>query len=141
MSLHALVYYSQAVPGLTIDKIDDLAQDAAAHNHMAGVTGALFTDGRQFLQYIEGPEDGIASAYGRIINAKSHTELVVLGRGRGGQRRFPYWSMNWIPVDAADIRIAAVSDWRGLARCREESPVKMPTGVDRLRTLAQPYVN
>lgn len=141
MSLHALVYYSQAISGLTIDKIDELAKDAAAHNQIAGVTGVLFTDGRQFLQYIEGPEEGISSAYGRIINARSHTELVVLGRGRSGARRFPYWSMTWIPVHAADIRIATASDWRGLAKCRDESPVKMPTGVDRLGMLAQPYVN
>lgn len=141
MPLHALVYCSQAVSGLTIDKIDELTRQAAVHNQIAGVTGVLFTDGSQFLQYMEGPEDGLASAYGRIVNAKSHSELVVLGRGRGGGRRFPYWSMNWIPVHAADIRIAAVSDWRGLATCRDESPVKMPTGVDRLRALVQPYIN
>lgn len=140
MPLRTIVYCSQAVPGLSIDKIDDLTQDAAQHNKIAGVTGVLFADGTRFLQYIEGPEDGIAVAYSRILNSKSHTEIVELGRGRGGVRRFPYWSMRWIPVQPADLRIASMSDWRGLATCREEAPVKMQTGVDWMMTLARPYV-
>ncbi len=73
MTLHALVYFSQAVPGLTIDQIDDLTRDAAAHNQIAGVTGILFTDGNRFLQYIEGPEDGLNLTYSRILNSRSHT--------------------------------------------------------------------
>ncbi|WP_312328425.1 BLUF domain-containing protein [Stenotrophomonas sp.] len=63
MPLQALVYSSQPLPGLALYQIDDLAKDAAAHNLIAGVTGVLLTDGKRFLQYREGPGDGIDFVY------------------------------------------------------------------------------
>lgn len=141
MALHSLVYFSQAVAGLSVDQIDDLAQDAAAHNKVAGVTGILLSDGARFLQYIEGPEDGLALTYARILNSRSHTEIVELGRSRGGMRRFPYWSMRWIPVDEQELRLAVRSDWRGLAQRRVGGCFPDPTGIDRMGTLVSPYVN
>ncbi|OEZ02334.1 MULTISPECIES: BLUF domain-containing protein [Stenotrophomonas] len=140
MPLHALVYCSQALPGLTLYQIDELAKDAAAHNLIAGVTGVLLTDGKKFLQYIEGPEEGVALAYSRITNATSHMSIVELGRSRGGPRRFPYWSMRWLPVEPEDLRIAEVSDWRGLPFREEVDMNQVPTGVERMTYLVDPYV-
>lgn len=140
MPLHALVYSSQVAAGLTLSQIDDLVRDAAALNQIAGVTGVMLTDGKRFLQYIEGPEDGLCVAYARICNAKSHTGIMELGRSVGGPRRFPYWSMRWLPVEPEDLRIAAVSDWRGLG-CREETTVfQVPTGIECVAELVKPYV-
>jgi hypothetical protein len=70
--------------------VDDLAEDAAAHNLIAEVTGVLLTDVSRFLQYLEGPEEGVRLAYARIVNAHSHTDMVELGRSSGSSRRFPY---------------------------------------------------
>lgn len=140
MPLHALVYCSQATPGLTLDRIDDLAKDAAAHNAIAGVTGVLLTDGRRFLQYLEGPEEGVALAYSRIINATSHLDIVELGRSEGGRRRFPFWPMRWLPVETEDLRIAEVSDWRGLGSRDEVDIDQVPTGIERVAQLVNPYV-
>jgi len=140
MPLHALVYCSNAVSGLTLAQVDDLARDAAAHNLIAGVTGVLLTDGKRFLQYIEGPEDGVVAAYARITFARSHTDIVELGRTTGGPRRFPYWSMRWLPIEPEDLRIARASDWRGLAIRRETAMFQVPTGIDRLTELVNPYV-
>lgn len=141
MPLYALVYCSQAKPGLTLYQIDDIASDAADHNQMAGVTGVLLTDGKRFLQYIEGPEEGVALAYSRITNSKSHTDIVELGRSHGGPRRFPYWSMRWMPVEPADLRIAEVSDWRGLAHREEAAVFQVPTGIERMTELVNPFVD
>ncbi len=141
MPLQALVYCSKAIPGLTFDQIDDLAKDAAAHNAIAGVTGVLLTDGKRFLQYLEGPEEGLALAYSRIINATSHQGVVELGRSEGGGRRFPFWSMRWLPVETEDLRIAEVSDWRGLGSRDEVDIDQVPTGIDRVSQLVIPYVD
>lgn len=140
MPLHALVYCSRAIPGLSLYQIDDLARDAAAHNLIAGVTGVLLTDGKKFLQYIEGPEEGVALAYSRITNATSHMSIVELGCSQGGPRRFPYWSMRWLPVEPEDLRIAEVSDWRGLAGREEVTMFQVPTGIERMTELVDPYV-
>lgn len=140
MSLRSLVYCSEVMPGLTVDQIDDLTQDAAAHNRIAGVTGVLLCDGYRFLQYIEGPEDGMALTYSRILNSRSHREIVELGHGRGGVRRFPYWSMYWIPVEEPELRITALSEWRGLRHLRKESVFQVPTGMDRITALVRPHL-
>lgn len=141
MPLRSLVYCSEAVPGLTVNQIDDLTRDAAAHNLIAGVTGVLLSDGRQFLQYIEGPEDGMELTYFRIMNSRSHREIVELGHSRGRVRRFPYWSMRWIPVEEPELRVAALSEWRGLIQRREESVFQVPTGIDRMIALVRPHIN
>ena len=141
MPLRSLVYCSEAVPGLTVGQIDDLARDAAAHNRIAGVTGVLLSDGRRFLQYIEGPEDGMALTYSRILNSRSHREIVELGHSRGSVRRFPYWSMRWISVEEPELRVTALSEWRGVAQRREESTFQVPTGIDRMNALVRPHVS
>lgn len=140
MPLQAIAYCSRAVAGLTLHQVDHLAQDAAAHNQIAGVTGVLLTDGKRFLQYLEGPEEGVRLAYARIINARSHTEMVELGRSSGGPRRFPYWPMRWLPVEPEDLRIAIVSDWRGLAHRNEVDIDQVPTGIERVTELVNPYI-
>lgn len=140
MPLHAIAYCSRAVAGLTLQQVDDLAKDAAAHNLIAGVTGVLLTDGNRFLQYLEGPEEGMRLAYARIINAHSHVDMVELGRSSGGPRRFPYWPMRWLPVEPEDLRIAIVSDWRGLAHRKEVDIDQVPTGIERVADLVNPYI-
>ena len=139
MPLHAIAYCSRAVAGLTLSRVDELAKDAAAHNLIAGVSGVLLTDGTRFLQYLEGPEPGLRLAYARIINAHSHLDMVELGRSAGGERRFPHWPMRWLPVEPEDLRIAIVSDWRGLGRRKEVDIDQVPTGIERMTQLVEPY--
>ncbi len=141
MALHSLVYVSQVLPGLTVSEIDALVKDASEHNQIAGVTGVLLTDGLQFLQYIEGPEDGLALAYSRILNSTSHTEIMELGRARGGSRRFPYWSIRWIAVEQDELKLTRSSDWRGLAARRGGAISQLPTGIDRIGSLVRPYLH
>ena len=83
------------------------------------MTGVLLHDGNRFLQYIEGPPDGIDSVYERILQAGSHIDIIELARGRLGQRQFPYWSMRALPVEAALLRQLSSSDWAGFSRALE----------------------
>ena len=92
MSLHAIAYASEARADLQTTDLDRLLADATAFNRVAGVTGVLMFDGARFLQYLEGPEDGIDSVFQRILNARSHGQLKVLCRAPVVQRAFPRWS-------------------------------------------------
>ncbi|HDS1544933.1 TPA: BLUF domain-containing protein [Stenotrophomonas maltophilia] len=116
MPLRAVAYASEATSGLSMDHVDDLARAAARFNFEAGVTGVLLYDGLRFLQYIEGPEDSINVVYSRILSARSHCELIELGRGRVSGRFLPYWSMRLLWVDDSEIRSVARSKWDGLSR-------------------------
>ncbi len=99
-----------------MDHVDDLARAATRFNFEAGVTGVLLYDGLRFLQYIEGPEDSINVVYSRILSARSHCELIELGRGRVSGRFFPNWSMRLLWVQGSDIRDVAHGNWDGLSR-------------------------
>lgn len=115
MPLRAIAYASEAIPGLSMDHVDDLARAAAGFNFEACVTGVLLYDGLRFLQYIEGPEDSINVVYSRILSARSHRELIELGRGRVSGRFFPDWSMRLLWVEASEIRSVARGNWDGLS--------------------------
>ena len=139
MPLRAIAYRSDAADGVSVDRLNALVRDASHHNRLAGVTGVLLFDGSRFLQYIEGPEDGIDFVYSRLINAKSHKNVAELARGHGGVRRFPYWSMHWIPVEQHKLHAVAVADWTLMEKHRSEADVVVPA-VAQLCELVQPHV-
>jgi hypothetical protein len=97
--------------GLSNGKLDQIVDDAARFNRNAGVTGVLLFDGERFLQYLEGPEDGLSVSYSRVLGASSHNGVVELQRGRVGQRRLPFWPMKWLPVEPEELRRVALADW------------------------------
>lgn len=140
MPLRAIAYVSRALPDLSAERLQEVVEDAARFNRLAGVTGVLLHDGERFLQYIEGPPDGIDSVYERILQAGSHIDIIELARGRLGQRQFPYWSMRSLPVNAALLRQLSSSDWSGFARTLEGDRAA-PTPVDLLDDVVQPVVH
>lgn len=110
MSLSAVAYVSEAAEGIDIDHI---LRDAYAHNRMAGVTSVLMFDGVRFLQYLEGPDDGLRSAYSRVLNARSHHHLRVLAEGQVPIRQFPRWAATSASIDAEALAAIADIPWDG----------------------------
>lgn len=132
MALRAIAYASEAIPGLSLDHLDDLIRDAARFNLDMGITGVLLYDGSRFLQYIEGPPDAIDVGYSRILMARSHREFIELGCGHVSRRFFPYWSMQLLPAEPDEIRRVAQGDWSWLSRTG---------GLRRLEEVVLPHVN
>ncbi len=112
MPLRAIAYLSSAREGLIMADLDALLATATAFNRVAGVTGVLMFDGTRFLQYIEGPSDGVASVFARISNARSHTGLQVLAQGEVAIRRFPRWAMASQRIDEATAARIIQADWQ-----------------------------
>lgn len=115
MPLRAIAYVSEASAGLPGTGLDTLVGDASRFNMLAGVTGVLLFDGHRFLQYFEGPEDGVAAVHERVLQARSHHGIVELSRGRIPQRYFPYWGMRRLPVAPGLVQQLAAGDWGGFA--------------------------
>lgn len=143
MPIRAVVYVSEAGPkvadsgsGLPSEKLEQLVDDAARFNRDAGVTGVLLFDGARFLQYLEGPEDGLAVAYSRVLESRSHGGIVELQRGRVGQRRLPFWPMRWLPVERQELSSVAHADWTRFNR-RGDAEAMNATAMDRLVSLVQ----
>jgi len=143
MPIRAVVYASEARPqvadsgsGLPSAKLEELVNDAARFNKDAGVTGVLLFDGTRFLQYLEGPEDGLAVAYSRVLGSQSHSGIVELQRGRVGQRRLPFWPMRWLPVERQELSSVAHANWTRF-NMRGDAEAMNATAMDRLVNLAQ----
>ena len=129
MPLHALVYASQMAADLPAGRLEGLVQDAARFNHLAGVTGLLLFDGERFLQYLEGPEQGVHAAYGRVLAASSHVDILQLARGLVGTRLCPFWSMTRVDTERRDLGKVATADWNSFVR---RGTAVRPTAVDYL---------
>ncbi len=115
MSLRAVAYVSEAVEGIDSEAIDRILKDGHGHNHMAGVTSVLMFDGVRFLHYLEGPDDGIRSAYPRVLNARSHTHLRELAKGEVPTRRFPRWNLASMRIEPEVLADIADTPWDGFA--------------------------
>ncbi len=146
MPIKAVVYVSEAGPALAGDvreaveeRLQWLIGDASRFNCNAGVTGVLLFDGGRFLQYLEGPDNGVDVAYSRVVGATSHSGLVELQRGRVGQRRLPFWSMRRLSVSPNELSIVAHSDWTGFRR-RGDAEAVNATAMDKLTALVTPHV-
>lgn len=140
MPLQSIAYASEASSGVTAEQVERLTRDAACFNVAAGVTGVLLFDGQRFVQYFEGPEDGVAVVYGRILAATSHREIVELGRGRASIRRFPYWAMRIVPVVSDDLRNLIRQDWVGLRRY-DANAGAIGSAMVQLADIVTPQVN
>lgn len=112
MALHAFAYVSTAREGLDAPDLDALLASATTFNRMAGVTGVLMFDGTRFLQYIEGPRDGVASVHARILNARRHGSISELAAGELPSRWFPRWTMANRRIDPATLDSIVDAPWQ-----------------------------
>lgn len=114
--LRAVAYRSVAVPGIDAPRLERIVHGAQRFNRMAGVTGAMLFDGARFLQYIEGPEDGIEGAIGRIRASNDHARLHVLGDSVIETRRFPAWDMSCLMQPNTVLDRLFVAPWGSMDR-------------------------
>jgi len=113
MPLCAIAYVSRARTDLSPTDLDGLLADATTFNRMAGITSVLMFDGERFLQYLEGPADGLASVHARIVNATRHSDIRELASGPIAARRFPCWTMATRQVERAVLAGLADASWHG----------------------------
>ena len=91
--LHAIIYTSSAVRVLAPHEIEHLLQRARERNARAGVTGLLLHDDGHFLQYIEGPPEGLLPIYDIILADPLHHRIHELMSESIGEREFDGWEM------------------------------------------------
>ncbi|MEN4951371.1 BLUF domain-containing protein [Stenotrophomonas sp. TWI819] len=138
MPLCAVAYVSDVAGPLSAEQLDALVDDAVRFNSLAGVTGVLLFDGGRFLQYFEGPDDGVSAVHERVLQARSHRAIVALGHARVPKRYFPYWSMRWLGVEPAMIEQLASGDWQAFADPVQGGPPPHG-GMERLLRFVAPH--
>ncbi len=87
---------------------------AQARNRADDITGLLLSDGRRYLQAIEGAEAPLRACYERICRDPRHHDIVTVSDTAIAARQFGGWSMRrrhreWL-VGNHEFRHAVMAD-------------------------------
>jgi hypothetical protein len=97
-----LLYISSYRRGDVPLDLDALVAQAQANNARDEITGLLYSNGKRFLQALEGPKTAVEDTFLRIIADPRHHALVLLSRRETTRREFGEWSMARREFDEAD---------------------------------------
>jgi len=88
-----LLYISSSTPGHTPADLPRILEQSRHNNAIDGITGLLWSDGRRFLQVLEGPDESVTAAFSRIGADPRHRAIVVLSDRTVTEREFGGWGM------------------------------------------------
>ena len=91
--LTQLLYVSTSNPsGAKID-LPKIVEQSRHNNALDGVSGLLWSDGKRFLQVLEGPLESVSSTFARIKADTRHHAIVILHQRTITEREFGTWTM------------------------------------------------
>lgn len=93
--LTGIVYLSRALAPFDDKALRELAEHAQRRNRELNVTGYLYYEQQQFIQYIEGLDETVNSLMARIAEDRRHNVKITLYRPVE-HRRFPNWHMRHV---------------------------------------------
>jgi len=109
--LLSIVYTSSAVRLLHDSDLQTLLDKARKRNNEFSITGLLLYCDGNFMQYIEGPRDGLLKVYDIILRDPLHHQIIELANQPVVARDFSEWSMAYRRVDAPDWLRLSTSSW------------------------------
>jgi hypothetical protein len=90
--MRQMIYVSTASVTAPVQPVDILAV-SQRNNSRDGITGLLYSDGKRFLQALEGDADKVEAAFARILADPRHRAVVILSDRVTDTREFGDWSM------------------------------------------------
>ena len=88
-----LAFSSTMALPMDMAEIDALVARIRGINAQAGITGSMIVGGNRFAEIMEGEEQAVTAAFGRVCRDKRHHAIVLLGRRRIDMRSFPDTAM------------------------------------------------
>lgn len=134
-SLFRLVYVSERVESEPCD-MELLFKESMAFNLTVNVTGALWFDGHQFAQILEGKKDALGLVFERIIVSKNHTAIDLIDFRGTSNRIYKDWHMACLHKNSTSREIAAKYVGHSDFTLRElpvHTLVEMMTGLEHHR--------
>lgn len=97
-----LIYVSEKSRHFEECHVDDIIDGSQKKNGHIDVTGILISNGKFFIQLLEGRKDQVMETFNRISGDSRHFHIRVLFTGESSKRVFPEWSMGLVrePTDA-----------------------------------------
>lgn len=100
-----LLYASTAVDDVSQEELITILSQSKAHNPANGITGALCSSGRLFLQVLEGGRMQVNALYNQIVADARHTDVVILSYEEISERRFADWSMGLANLERVNAAV------------------------------------
>ena len=88
-----LLYISTAQGTVSATDVFRILADYRRNNGRSDITGFLYSDGKRFLQALEGNAAEVEETFERIRADKRHSGVVVLSRRTIEAREFGEWAM------------------------------------------------
>ena len=99
MNIVRLIYASRLKKKLDHAAVEKIADVSRRNNKKLGVTGALCSSPRGFLQILEGPPEAVNELYNRIVRDPRHADVSLLEYMKVPFREFENWSMAYVRTD------------------------------------------
>mgnify|MGYP003605950383 FL=1 len=99
MNIVRLIYASRLKKKLDHAAVEKIADVSRRNNRKLGVTGALCSSPRGFLQILEGPPEAVNELYNRIVRDPRHADVTLLEYVKVPFREFENWSMAYVRTD------------------------------------------
>ena len=99
MNIVRLIYASRLKKKLDHAAVEKIADVSRRNNRKLGVTGALCSSPRGFLQILEGPAEAVNELYNRIVRDPRHADVSLLEYVKVPFREFENWSMAYVRTD------------------------------------------
>lgn len=94
--MKAIVYISRATVNFSSAALVELSSIASERNYLRGITGYLWFQKGQFIQYIEGEPDALNLLMSNIESDRRHEILYKAEELHLEEPRFPKWSMKYL---------------------------------------------
>ena len=111
-NFEAVVYVSSATGHLSQADLEALLTSARERNIEHAVTGVLLFHDGTFLQYFEGPPEGVAVVYDHIRRARQHHGIIELMHAGIEERAFPDWTMGFTHAPASELLRLSSAAWQ-----------------------------
>lgn len=113
-----------------------LVESALQRNQVESITGLLIYDSGRFLQWLEGPSEGVDRVWASIRADGRHTDVEILGHMPSTVRCFPDWGMKLgdrdpseRPDAANDARMSPPHNLIELLRSQQGVPHARPSDL------------
>ena len=121
--MSSLVYRSRCIEPMAPDDLNRMVESSRVRNRAASITGLLICEDDHFLQWLEGPNDGLARLWRSIRIDHRHTDIEILGDAPTPVRSFGAWDMQLATkrtMIPAAVRLAASRTGSGLVAPRHD---------------------
>ncbi len=91
--MYQLNYHSVSRPGLGLEDLDQILEEAIAENSSRNISGCRIYHNNRFVQILEGKKKDVLKVYRKIRGDKRHHSVTLLWESDVESRYFDEWNM------------------------------------------------